>query len=193
MGGQVGGGMRANIQMPVMTTPQNPPAIKDGTLYTIQGSALIAVDANSGKKKFQCQIDAWRDETPDATGRPRNQLMRAKLRMAPGLAQTVPSFAIDGNIAYVNAGQLGIYAVRLDDGLAQWALGTSNMPVGDMVLLDGVLYFGTSEDQTGNVMMPGVGLLRPAQPPAAVGAAPAKPADEGKDVMPAGLHALKVK
>jgi hypothetical protein len=110
--------------------------------------------------------------------------MISRPRLLPGLGQTASPFVIDGNIAYVNGGQLGIYAVSLDDGSALWGLRT-NMAVGDMVLLDGVLYFGTSQQ--------GMVVGRPMLAPVAGGAAPAKPVEDTKDALPEGLHALKVK
>jgi outer membrane protein assembly factor BamB len=159
---------------------------KDGTVYTLQGLNLIGVDAKDGKKKLQCQIDVWRNETSDATtARFHNNLMVAIPRVQLGSAQTAAPFVMDGNIAYVNGGQLGIYAVGLDDGVARWAFRTNNTPVGDMVLLDGVIYFGTARQ--------GVGMRPVPMPPAAVGVNPAKPADEGSESFPAGLHALKIK
>jgi hypothetical protein len=94
--------------------------------------------------------------------------------------QTVSPFVIDGNIAYVNGGQLGVYTVGLDDGVAKWAFRTNNMPVGDMVLLDGVLYFGTSGPDHARAVT-------------GVGSDQAKPADGSQEALPGGLHALKVK
>jgi outer membrane protein assembly factor BamB len=175
--------MRPHFVIAGMVSPQDQSVIvKGGTVYTLQGNHIIAVDAKDGKKKLQCQIDAWRDETPDATTHVRNNAMMMRPRF---FGQTASSFAIEGNIAYVSGGQFGVYAVGLDDGVARWAFRTSNVPVGDIVLLDGVLYFGTGQQ--------GPSVVRMIPPRAAGGADPAKPAEEAKDTLPEGLHALKVK
>lgn len=189
-------GMRPNHVIGGMISTSAPGqslTIKDGTIYSLQGTTLIAVDAKEGKKKWQQQIDVWRDETPVmAPGGHQMEPMKpmvmiAGLRPPQGLGQTASPFVIDGNIAYVNAGQLGVYAVGLDDGSAQWALRT-NMSVGDMVLLDGVLYFGTSRQGVFNARPLPMLMVQEG-----VATDPAKPDAQSKDVLPEGLHALKVK
>ncbi|MFB3893387.1 MAG: PQQ-binding-like beta-propeller repeat protein [Phycisphaerae bacterium] len=190
-----------------------PLAIADGAIHVLAGEDMLAVDAKTGKKKWQYAIVAKdkeekADDQPQGQGVIRQQVVvqggvggqivfnngGAVVRMVIGPngqmimegASMSLSPVVGPETAYV-ANSDGILAVSLKDGRRLWKLKTSQV-AGRGVLADGVLYFNTTEPAAGNI-----GFVNVAPAGQAVQPEDAKEGDKPSAKDTPGLHALNVK
>ncbi|MFB3891646.1 MAG: PQQ-binding-like beta-propeller repeat protein [Phycisphaerae bacterium] len=157
-----------------------PLLVAGGAAYLLCGQELLAVDAKSGKKQWQHKIDL-KDDDGDMTARELKARMAA-LRSAYGMPAGACSLAISGETAYVilNGNLMG---VDLKIGQPIWQYPTRTTLVGRPVLADGVLYFATGEMTN----------IRGVRVPMPAPVDPATGAEDKKDELPMGVHALRVK